>query len=78
MSESYCEYILADVMSWIRAQHDLTDSSLLFMYNIAPIHKSIGSINFLETHKLKPTFWPALSPDLNPTEAVRKLNRNSV
>ena len=43
-------------------------SRLIFQQDNAPIHKAVGTSNFLKEYNIRTMDWPANSPDLNPIE----------
>jgi len=48
----------------------LRPSSLIFMQDNAPIHKSNSTLEFLRSFNISPMAWPPNSPDLNPIENI--------
>ena len=62
-AESYCQHTIPLIEGWLTLNPHLE-----LMQDNAPGHKA--AIAELEERKIKPIFWPAFSPDLNPIEAV--------
>ncbi|KAF1937113.1 hypothetical protein EJ02DRAFT_477740 [Clathrospora elynae] len=63
--ESYCERIVPLVDGWMHMNPHLS-----FMQDGAPGHAAATTLADLYERGVTPIFWPALSPDLNPIEAV--------
>ena len=71
--ESYCERIVPLVDGWLRM-----NPYLKFMQDGAPGHSAAYTQEQLLERNIRPIFWPAYSPDLNPIEAVWNKMKNYI
>jgi transposase len=69
----YIEHILPHVFELVEQ-----NPQLQFMHDNAAPHAAKITIAALKEHNITPIVWPALSPDLNPIEALWNIMKNTI